>query len=82
MMTRFERGPKNTIRNIAVPQHRAELLQNRNIYVLKVVDEQEMLCMCRFMVRADVYVLRISIELWEEMKKGISLNLNSRQCAL
>lgn len=47
-----------------------------------MIDEQEeMLRMCRLMVRIAIYVLRTSVELWEEMKKEILLDLNPRQRA-
>lgn len=50
--------------------------------MLEVIDKQEeMLRMCQFMVRTDVYILRISVELWKEMEKDILLDLNPRQRA-
>ena len=41
-----------------------------------IVEQAEMLRMCRFMVRTDFYVIRTYFELMVEMEKNILLDLN------
>ena len=45
--------------------------------MLEVVNKQaEMLHTCEVTVRAAVHAIRTFVELWEEMKKHVLLNLN------